>query len=172
MKAFHTLETQRTLIRRFAPEDEAHFIALLGDRRITSTLAFDEETTTERGSKHLMQLTISLYETENPLLAFAIDEKASQQFIGACGYNSLNEEEAELFYALITDWWGQGIATEIVAELARYAFEHLPFTTLKAFITPDNEGSKRVAEKNGFENAGLVKNPNFSELVYLYQKTR
>lgn len=172
MNAFHTLETDRTIIRRFVPEDEAHFVAFLGDKRVTSTLAFDEETTTERGAKHLMQLTLMMYDSENPLLAFAIDEKSSQQFIGACGYNSLNEEEAELFYALNYDRWGQGLATEIVAELSRYAFEHLPFTTLQAFITPDNEGSKKVAEKSGFENMGLIKNPNFSELVYLYQKTR
>ncbi|MEO0334614.1 MAG: GNAT family N-acetyltransferase, partial [Bacteroidota bacterium] len=117
-------------------------------------------------------LIISFYGSDNPILMFAVEEKRSGKMVGATGYNSLDEEEAELFYAISPTFWGQGFATEIVAEMSRYAFEHLPFTNLKAFVTPDNEGAKRVAEKNGFENQGLVKHLNFSESVYLYQREK
>lgn len=172
MGTFHFLETPRTHIRRFTTTDETDFVALIGDRRVTSTLAFDEETTTERGAKHLLELITSFYDSDNPILMFAVEEKQSGKLVGATGYNSLDEDEAELFYAVSPDYWGQGFATEIVAQMADYAFENLPFTTLKAFITPDNEGSKRVAEKNGFESQGLVKNLNFSEPVYLYQRSQ
>lgn len=172
MHAFQTIETPRTRIRRLTEADEDDFVALLGDRRVTSTLAFDDETTTERGAKSLLELILSFYDSENPILIFAVEEKNSEKLVGGGGYNSLDEEEAELFYAIAYPFWGQGYATEIVAELTRYAFEHLPFQTLKAFILPDNEGAKRVAEKNGFENMDLVKNLNFSEPVFLYQRSR
>jgi len=172
MHAFQTIETPRTRIRRLTEADEDDFVALLGDRRVTATLAFDDETTTERGAKSLLELIISFYDSENPILIFAVEEKSSGQLLGGGGYNSLGEEEAELFYAIAHPFWGKGYATEIVAELTRYAFENLPFQKLNAFILPDNEGAKRVAEKNGFENMDLVKNLNFSEPVYLYQRSR
>lgn len=172
MTAFQTLETPRTLIRRFTAEDEADFVALLGDRQVTATLAFDEETTTERGAKGLLELIITFYESDNQILAFAIEDKATQAFIGAVGFNSIDEEEADLFYALKPDFWGKGLATEIVGKLSDYALENLPFSTLKVFITPDNEGAKRVVEKNGFESEGLVNHPSFFEAVYLYEKTK
>jgi len=172
MHAFQTIETPRTCIRRLTEADEDAFVAMLGDRRVTSTLAFDEETTTERGAKSLLELILSFYDSEHPILIFAVEEKSTGQLIGGGGYNSLDEEEAELFYAIAHPFWGQGYATEIVAELTRYAFENLPFRILKSFILPDNKGAKRVAEKNGFENMDLVKNLNFSEPVYLYQRIR
>lgn len=169
MENFHSTETTRTRVRKLTSADEADFVALLGDPRVTATLAFDEETTTERGTQHLLSLITSFYDFDNPILIFGVEEKQSGKFVGATGYNSLDEEEAELFYAIAPTFWGQGLATEIVAEMTRYAFENLPFTTLKAFVTPDNEGAKRVAEKNGFENVGLINNPNFFEPVHLYQ---
>lgn len=172
MGTFHSTGTSRTIIRQLTTADEADFVALLGDQRVTSTLAFDEETMTERGIKHLLGLITSFYDSDNPILIFGVEEKQSGKLVGSTGYNSLDEEEAELFYAISPDFWGQGFATEIVAEMTRYAFENLPFITLKAFVTPDNEGAKRVAEKNGFENVGLTNNPNFFEPVYLYQKSR
>ena len=172
MDTFHSTETTRTKVRRLSSADEADFVALLGDQRVTATLAFDEETTTERGTKHLLSLITSFYDSDNPILIFGVEEKQSGKFIGATGYNSLDEEEAELFYAIAPAFWGQGLATEIVAEMTRYAFENLPFTTLKAFVTPDNEGAKRVAEKNSFEDTGLSSNPNFFEPVYVYQREK
>ncbi|WKN44101.1 GNAT family N-acetyltransferase [Tunicatimonas pelagia] len=172
MGTFHSTETARTTIRRLTTADEADFVALLSDRRVTATLAFDEETMTERGTKHLLGLITSLYDSDNPILIFGVEGKQSGALVGATGYNSLDEEEAELFYAISPAFWGQGFASEVVAEMVRYAFENLPFTTLKAFVTPDNEGAKRVAEKNGFENAGQFKNPNFFEPVYLYQREK
>lgn len=139
---------------------------------MTDNLAFDDKAKTVDGAKSLLELTISSYDTENPLLAFAIEHKTNGEFIGATGLNPLNQHEVEIFYALLPNHWGKGIATEVLNGCSNYIFCNTSFQVILAFITQNNDASKRVAEKNGFINKGLIKNQNFQELVFLFKKEK
>lgn len=172
MNAFDSFKTARTCIRRFTPSDEAGLIELLCNRDVTDNLAFDENMKTAKGAKNLLELTISSYNTENPLLAFAIESYPDKQFLGVSGLNPLNEIEVEIFYALLPESWGKGLATEVLGGYVDYLFGNTSFGAIAAFITRNNDASKKVAEKNGFKNLGLVKNPNFEDEVFLYKKEK
>ena len=172
MEAFHSFTTTRTCIRRFSDSDEQGLIELLTDPAVTDNLAFGDEMKTVAGARSLLELTISSYNKENPLLAFAIENKADKQFLGVSGLNLLNENEVEIFYALLPKYWGKGLATEVLSGYVDYLFENTSFQAIVAFITRDNNASKKVAEKNGFRDHGLVKNANFEDLVFLYKKEK
>lgn len=70
-------------------------------------------------------------------------------------------EETEIAYALLPDFWGRGLATEIARALRDIGFARLGLSSLVAFTLPDNRASRRVMEKLGlrferaFEHAGL-----------------
>jgi RimJ/RimL family protein N-acetyltransferase len=52
---------------------------------------------------------------------------------------------------------GKGYASEAVALLVRYLFENKTFNRIRLIIHPDNSGSQRVAEKNGFQREGVMR---------------
>ena len=84
----------------------------------------------------------------------------------------MNNNEVEIFYALLPEYWGQGIATEILNYFSEYIFNHTTYQIILAYITQNNIASQKVAEKCGFINKGLVKNQYFQELVFLYKKEK
>jgi [ribosomal protein S5]-alanine N-acetyltransferase len=61
-----------------------------------------------------------------------------------------NIDEVEVGYALVSEYWGMGLGTEMAKPLTAIAFETLELETLVALVDSPNVGSRRVAEKLGF----------------------
>jgi len=75
-------------------------------------------------------------------------------FVGRCGLHRWTFEEwdeVELGYVVRSDLWGQGFATEMGAALIRHASQELGLNELVGFTMEDNDRSRRVLEKLGFE---------------------
>ena len=170
MEAFKRITTPRATIRKFDPADREKLIELLCDRSVTGNMAFTEDIKTPGGAADLLEMTIKSYDTKTPLLSYAIEDKDTNEFLGITGLNPLDENDIEIFYALLPAHWHKGLASEVLKGLAGYIFEKGEFKTISAFITPNNLASIRVSEKNGFVNRGLVKNPAFKDEVFLFQK--
>jgi ribosomal-protein-alanine N-acetyltransferase len=80
-----------------------------------------------------------------------VTDKITGQFIGHCGLNFVLEAgEVEVLYALRTDRWGQGIATEAARASVRFGFENANLVRLIALAVPENIASRRVMEHLGF----------------------
>ena len=67
--------------------------------------------------------------------------------------------EIEIGYSVHEDWRGHGYATEMVAELVRYAFEDARVRRLIAHTTRQNLGSCRLLEHLGFCESGVHPDP-------------
>ena len=166
------IESERLLLRRFHAPDLAPFTRFMTTPEVTRTLAFPEEIITAERAAQLLEATLISYDSEKPLFALAVEEKASHAFVGCCGVNPLDEGVVEIFYAVAPECWGRGLATEMAQALTSYLFEQAGVNVVKAFIVPGHEASKRVARKVGFRDTGLVANPNFSEEVHQYVLTQ
>ncbi len=59
-------------------------------------------------------------------------------------------EEVEVAYALMPEFWGRGLATELATTCVRIAFDVLRLPDLVCFTLPTNRASQRVMEKVGF----------------------
>jgi [ribosomal protein S5]-alanine N-acetyltransferase len=55
------------------------------------------------------------------------------------------------------DYWGKGVATEVIREIIHYAFNTLNLHYIGAEVEFDNTPMKKVFEKLGFEQDGLFK---------------
>jgi [ribosomal protein S5]-alanine N-acetyltransferase len=79
-------------------------------------------------------------------------------FAGRAGLRRVHvgdADEVEIAYALKSEVWGCGLATEVSRKLIRIGFADLQLKTLVAFTLPDNVASIRVMTKAGlrFERA-------------------
>ena len=77
-------------------------------------------------------------------------DRAHGRFVGRAGLRNTHvggNDEVELAYALMADYWGRGLATEIL----KLAFERLDLDDIVCFTLPTNRASQRVMEMAGFE---------------------
>jgi RimJ/RimL family protein N-acetyltransferase len=73
--------------------------------------------------------------------------------------------EVELPWAIRSDLWGRGLATDAARAAAEWAAE-LGFREVIALILPQNTASRRVAEKAGFRAAGEAERAGAAHIVY------
>jgi len=102
------------------------------------------------------------------LIGVAVRNKRNRLFLvrsgGApCGLAALADWDiadriAMIWYILgEPDFGGHGVITQAVRELVRTAFNTLGLEAVHAWIMQDNERSRRVLEKNGFREAGRLR---------------
>ena len=92
-------------------------------------------------------------------LFLVVAERDSDEAVGAVWlWNvSLAEGCGEVGYWLLEHGRGRGHATRAVRLLVAYAFDRLGLERIELLTLPDNEPSKRVAERAGFQSEGLLR---------------
>lgn len=90
---------------------------------------------------------------------WAAELKETGEFVGWFMLTPTDLEFPELGFMLVKKFWGQGLATEIAAAIADYAFSLLGHNGLSARTNHENVASIAVLKKLGFvlvrENAEL-----------------
>lgn len=71
--------------------------------------------------------------------------------------------EVEIGYSVHPDWRSQGLATELVGELVKYAFEDVRVRRIIAHTTRQNPGSCKVLERVGFRESNVRPDPSTIE---------
>jgi [ribosomal protein S5]-alanine N-acetyltransferase len=95
-------------------------------------------------------------------LDFAIlDDKGA--FAGCCGAFDFDMESENccVYVQVLKDKRGQGIGTQAIAQLSEVLFYGLGAHRVYAYVTPGNEASLRILEKNGYQREGLLRDMEF-----------
>jgi len=70
-------------------------------------------------------------------------------------------------YVLAKAWWGRGLMTEALTEIARWALANEAIWRISGVCDAENRASARVMEKAGFAREGLLRrwsmHPNISD---------
>ena len=93
------------------------------------------------------------YQKDNPYsLDFAI--VSSGNLVGGISCVDINSvdclKNGEVSYWLGRDYWGKGIATQVLGDFSNWLFDKQDFYYLSAITSETNLGSQKVLEKNGF----------------------
>lgn len=86
----------------------------------------------------------------------AVLRKQDGAFLGICGLlkHKIDKKiEIEIGYRFLTEYWGNGYATESVVGCIKYANERQMTKTLIILSVPENISSIKVAERSGFTYA-------------------
>ncbi|MGA7304299.1 MAG: GNAT family N-acetyltransferase [Rhodothermales bacterium] len=78
--------------------------------------------------------------------------RADDSFVGRASLRHLHiadKDEIAMGYALLPEFWGMGLATEIATAIADLALTQLGLDSVVAGVRPDNLASRRVLEKIG-----------------------
>ena len=125
--------------------------------------------TTEDGKNYL-----NMIENDNPTKVFAIEvEGKAVGSIGIFPQSDIHEKSAEVGYWLSERYWGNGIMSKAIQQIAQYGFD--TFDIVRIFARPfsTNTGSQKVLEKAGFKleaklKQALYKNGEYmDELIYV-----
>lgn len=146
LAAYSHFETERLLLRPFVYTDWQDFYAIVSNPE-NLPFIFPSQADEKEAQELLVQLFL-----KEPLGKWAIEDKNSQQMIGAISFETLNikTRQAELGYFLRKDFWGQGLATEAVKNISFLAFQLLQLTELSIVTHVENIASQKVALKSGF----------------------
>jgi len=164
------LETSRLLLRELVPQDADALEKVLGDP-VTMRYypaAFDRSTVEDWIARN-----INRYQRDGYSL-WAMLLKSSGELIGDCGCAMQEVEgqnEIEIGYHVRRDLWGNGYATEAARACMEQAFHKLGAERVISMIRPENQPSRRVAEKNGMSCEKIIFWRGYDHCIYTKLKS-
>jgi RimJ/RimL family protein N-acetyltransferase len=158
------LETERLVLRRLVIEDAAFILELLtepswlryiGDKGVRSLA--DAQT-------YLVNGPMASYDRFGFGL-YCVELKVGGTPIGICGLIKRDSlPDADVGFALLPRFWGQGYATESAAAVLAYGRAALSLPRILAITTPDNHASIRVLETIGLRFERVITSETGSDL--------
>jgi RimJ/RimL family protein N-acetyltransferase len=143
-----TLTTARLRLRAFCVRDLDALAAMRANPEVVRYLG-SGRTSTATEVWQMMAMFLGQW-TLRGYGVWACDKVDDAAFVGYVGiFHPLDWLEPELIYSLDQPFWRQGFATEAAATARDWLFEHFPLARAASFIRPDNQASKRVAERLG-----------------------
>lgn len=145
-----SIETERMVLRPLTMADAEDVFAYSRDPEVGPRAGWEPHANIE-ATYEVMQ-TVFIGQPH----VFGMELRATNTVVGSVGLlpdpRRENDEVLMIGYALSRAWWGQGLMTEAVAALLRYAFDEInpALTAVTSYTYPFNKPSQRVLEKNGF----------------------
>jgi ribosomal-protein-alanine N-acetyltransferase len=147
------LETERLALRRFTLDDLDTLARLNADARVTQYLGGVKD---RAQTETLLRTRILDYYEQHPGLGiWATIERASGDVAGFHVLNHIQgETDLQVGYALFTEHWGKGYATEMAIALLRHGYGTLGLPQVNAITDLGNVASQQVLLKAGLERKG------------------
>ena len=159
MKLIQRIETSRLVIRPFTAQDVEPFIELMLDVEATRYLMFSEEQKTANGARSLLDTVMDSYTGEHPIHSYALTLR-DDTWIGSCGVSEVSAGGIwECYYSLLPRYWGHGYATKATTSLIAHCFQHSSVSEIRAYMSPDNLPSQKVALRVGMADMGVQPHP-------------
>lgn len=154
---FPILETERILLRRVDINDVNEIFTLRSNPETMKYIPRPLVKTTEDALEHIAMIDAKIENNEG--INWAITLKDDAKLIGIIGHYRIKPENyrAEIGYMLLPEFNGKGIMSEAVKEVINYGFNVMKLHSIEAIIDPENFGSEKVLQKNGFVKEAHLK---------------
>ena len=164
------IESERLLLRAFAPDDAAAMLAVYGDeevmRYIPGGALPDERAVRAELGRHARELA------ERGFAFLAVVERESGRVVGDAGFGVFDPTgDLELGYTLARETWGRGYATEAGRACLQAAFRDLDPGRVVAVVDVRNEPSARVCEKLGMTLERRLEAHGLPHLLYVARRS-
>ncbi len=146
------LETRRLTLRKILPQDEDDMYAYSRDPETSKYLLWEPHSSRSYTRAHIRYLQDAYNRAS--FFDWALIEKESGKMIGTCGFTEIYEREkrAEVGYVIAPAFHRQGFAPEALAKVMEYGFLTLGLTKLSGRFMEDNEASRKILERFGFQD--------------------
>ncbi|MDI1307647.1 MAG: GNAT family N-acetyltransferase [bacterium] len=164
---FPLLETERLLLRRIDTNDINEILALRSNPETMKYIPRPLLKTNEDALEHIAMIDAKIENNEG--INWGITLKNAPKIIGIIGHYRIKPENfrAEIGYMLLPEFNGKGIMPEAVKEVVDYGFNVMKLHSIEAIIDPENFGSEKVLQKNGFVKEAHLKENEFYDGRFL-----
>ncbi|KWU62653.1 MULTISPECIES: GNAT family N-acetyltransferase [Bacillus cereus group] len=154
---FPKLETERLLLRELTLLDAEAMFHYFSKESVIRYFGMDSFENIEQAKTTIQ--TFRKRNEEGSVFRWGIEKKGTDQLIGTCGFHLINKhhKRAEIGYELDDTYWGQGYATEALQAMLAYGFETLHLIRIAAVVYIENEASRNLLKKAGFQEEGLLR---------------
>jgi len=164
------VRTVRLLLRPFRLNDASDVFEYASDPEWARYLVNIPQPFTMRDAEEFVARFSDLASWDTfPMFAITLETKV----IGEIYLNTLDllHERAELGYSLSRDHWGKGLTPEAAHAVMDWAFQKHNLNKIYSTCDPRNERSRRVLEKIGMVQEGLLRSQikwhsEFRDVVY------
>ncbi len=148
------IETDRLLIRPFAPDDVDAMSRIYGDPAVMEHVCLG---VLDRVATAALLEQYRRGQDEHGLSTWAVVEKASGAVVGDVGFGVHPPTgEPELGFTLAARVWGRGYGFEAAAACVAAAFAELPHDRIVAKIEPENVRSLHLADRLGMRTVETI----------------
>lgn len=153
-KPFPEIKTERLFLRKIETSDCDVILFLRSDETVTKFIERPENRKTKNISDAIKFIKeLNEYLETNKSITWGITLKNDAKIIGTiCLWNfSQNNKTAEVGYDLDPKFQRKGIMNETLKMIIDFGFKELKLDKIEAFTHNENENSKKLLEKNGFQ---------------------
>ena len=144
--------TSRLVAQPISAADFPDIHRLHSDPKVMKTLSADGKPLSEEATREHIRQTVEHWE-QHGFGLWAFRRKTDGHFIGRGGlkiYQIEGKDVIGLAYAVLSDYWNQGFATEMGHASLEVGFGRLGLPEIASWTLPINLASQRVMEKLGF----------------------
>jgi len=151
------VETERLILRDFKNSDweELHVLYMKPESVKYNPSGYPEN---EEASKKIVAGWVSQpYNTSREKYTAAIITKTGLNFVGVISLDldKPKYRKGEIWYKLLPDFWGQGLATEAMTAMMAFGFKQLQLHRIECGCSIHNIASYKVMEKVGMIREGM-----------------
>ncbi len=157
---FPYLETKRLLLRNATMEDAKAIFTVFSDSKVTE---FHDMDTLTRIDDAIMIIERRKQGFESGRgIRWGIARNEDNYIIGSCGFTWIQEfNAAKIGYELASQFWQQGIMSEALNAILKYAFERKGLEFIIAEIMLENVASRKLLQKLGFRSQEVLEKHGF-----------
>jgi [ribosomal protein S5]-alanine N-acetyltransferase len=150
---FPVLYTERLYLRSMVESDLEKLYQLRTDKRMPNYSGREAES--KEDTLEIIRKGDELFQSGKGI-SWAITTRESDDLIGVVGYWRMNAQNfsGEISYLIHPDYWRKGITSEAVMEVLKYSFKELKLQQVDAFSHKENNASRGLLLKVGFEELG------------------
>lgn len=161
-------ETERCILRAFKIDDMSQYFDILRDECVQKYLGggvplFDKE---PHITNWLNNINKRLLESKK-VFTWCVEEKQTGKIIGRIDLGGFQKKTfAEISYHFNREFWGKGIATEVVATITSFGMKELKLHRIQGIVRTENISSIKVLKKCGYVEEGILNLYPFGKKFY------
>ena len=166
----YIIQTERLGLREYIDADLDALYDIISD---PETMKYYTSPYDRKGAERWLKWCMDSYR-ERGFGLWAVELRATGEFIGDCGISMQNIDGAELpeiGYHIAKSHWRQGYAREAARAVRDWGFENTGFDALYSYMNSANVPSYSTARSNGMRRISVYTAPNGIEHA-VYRITR
>lgn len=163
---FPDLVTPRLTLRRIVPQDIDFVFCHFSNPQVNRYL-YDEDPVIDRpGAEEIVQFYLE--QDGKSYNRWILERKSDGERLGTIGFHkwSRRNRRAEIGYDLFPEYWGQGWMVEAAQAAVEFSRSVMRLHRIEALVAVENERSKRLLVKLGFQVEGVLRDYFFHQGRY------